>query len=40
MVDAYVNIDCDEYNVGRTQTKPKSNSPQWNEEYQVGVLNL
>ncbi|KAI6189655.1 C2 domain-containing protein [Aphelenchoides bicaudatus] len=39
MLDAYVNIDCDEYNIGKTQTKPKTNLPQWNEEYQTAVHN-
>lgn len=35
MVDAYVNVDCDEYHIGQTQTKPKTNTPQWKEDYQV-----
>ncbi len=35
VLDAYVNVDCDEYHVGQTLTKPKTCAPVWNEDYQV-----
>lgn len=34
-LDAYVNVDLDEYHVGQTVTKPKTSTPVWNEDYQV-----
>lgn len=36
LVDAYVNVDCDEGHVGQTPTRPKTNTPLWNVDYQVG----
>lgn len=36
LLDAYVNVDCDEYHVGQTVTRPKTKCPVWNEDYQVG----
>ncbi|KAL3082845.1 hypothetical protein niasHS_010647 [Heterodera schachtii] len=39
LVDAYVNVDCDEYHVGKTVTRPKTKSPVWNEDYQTEVRN-
>ena len=35
MVDAYVNVDCDEYHIGKTVTRPRTKCPVWNEDYQV-----
>ncbi|VDM54733.1 unnamed protein product [Angiostrongylus costaricensis] len=32
-LDAYVNVDWDEYHVGKTQVRPKTNEPRWNEEF-------
>ncbi|KAI6218668.1 Protein kinase C [Aphelenchoides fujianensis] len=39
VVDAYVNVDLDEFHVGQTPTKPKTNTPVWNEDYQTDVHN-
>uniref|UniRef100_A0A915EJI2 C2 domain-containing protein n=1 Tax=Ditylenchus dipsaci TaxID=166011 RepID=A0A915EJI2_9BILA len=38
-LDAYVNVDCDEYHVGQTATRPKTTTPVWNEDYQTEVHN-
>jgi novel protein kinase C epsilon type len=38
-LDAYVNVDLDEYHVGQTVTKPKTSTPVWNEDYQTDVHN-
>uniref|UniRef100_A0A914RBJ3 C2 domain-containing protein n=1 Tax=Parascaris equorum TaxID=6256 RepID=A0A914RBJ3_PAREQ len=35
LLDAYVNVDCDEYHVGQTVTRPKTRTPVWNEDYEV-----
>lgn len=35
ILDAYVNVDCDEYHIGQTVTRPKTCTPVWNEDYQV-----
>lgn len=35
LLDAYVNVDCDEYHIGQTPTRPKSRTPIWNEDYEV-----
>lgn len=35
VLDAYVNVDCDEYHIGQTVTRPKTCTPVWNEDYQV-----
>lgn len=35
LLDAYTNVDCDEYHVGQTVTRPKTATPVWNEDYQV-----
>ncbi|VDO31834.1 unnamed protein product [Haemonchus placei] len=32
-IDAYVNVDWDEYHVGKTLVRPKTNEPRWNEEF-------
>jgi Ca2+-dependent lipid-binding protein len=37
LVDAYVNVDCDEYHIGKTVTRPKTKCPVWNEDYQVTI---
>ncbi|KAL7073298.1 hypothetical protein ACQ4LE_007629 [Meloidogyne hapla] len=37
LLDAYVNVDCDEYHIGQTVTRPKTKSPIWNEDYQTEV---
>ncbi|CAK5023352.1 unnamed protein product [Meloidogyne enterolobii] len=37
LLDAYVNVDCDEYHIGQTVTRPKTKSPVWNEDYQTEV---
>lgn len=33
LLDTYANVDCDEYHIGRTQVKPKTNTPVWNEQF-------
>uniref|UniRef100_A0A7E4V5H4 Protein kinase C n=1 Tax=Panagrellus redivivus TaxID=6233 RepID=A0A7E4V5H4_PANRE len=38
-LDAYVNVDCDEYHVGQTVTRPKTSTPVYNEDYQTDVHN-
>lgn len=35
LLDTYVNVDCDEYHIGQTVTRPKTTTPVWNEDYQV-----
>uniref|UniRef100_A0A0N5B128 Protein kinase C n=1 Tax=Syphacia muris TaxID=451379 RepID=A0A0N5B128_9BILA len=35
LLDPYVNVDCDEYHIGKTQTRPKTRAPVWNEDYEV-----
>uniref|UniRef100_A0A0N4ZJB6 C2 domain-containing protein n=1 Tax=Parastrongyloides trichosuri TaxID=131310 RepID=A0A0N4ZJB6_PARTI len=38
LLDSYVNVDCDdEYHIGQSSTKPKTNHPIWNEEFQHEV---
>ncbi|KAK6758752.1 hypothetical protein RB195_016148 [Necator americanus] len=32
-IDAYVNVDWDEYHVGKTLVRPKTTEPRWNEEF-------
>ncbi|RCN47460.1 C2 domain protein [Ancylostoma caninum] len=32
-IDSYVNVDWDEYHVGKTLVRPKTNEPRWNEEF-------
>ncbi|PIC26408.1 hypothetical protein B9Z55_018991 [Caenorhabditis nigoni] len=32
-IDSYVNVDWDEYPIGKTQVRPKTNEPRWNEEF-------
>ncbi|CAD5224332.1 unnamed protein product [Bursaphelenchus okinawaensis] len=39
VVDSYVNVDYDEYHVGQTMTRPKTNTPHWNEDYHTDVQN-
>uniref|UniRef100_F1KX43 Protein kinase C n=1 Tax=Ascaris suum TaxID=6253 RepID=F1KX43_ASCSU len=39
LLDAYVNVDCDEYHVGQTVTRPKTRTPVWNEDYETEVHN-
>ncbi|EFP05835.1 hypothetical protein CRE_27354 [Caenorhabditis remanei] len=31
-IDSYVNVDWDEYPIGKTQVRPKTNEPRWNED--------
>lgn len=28
-----MNVDWDEYHIGKTQVRPKTNEPRWNEEF-------
>uniref|UniRef100_A0A0R3RZ90 Phorbol-ester/DAG-type domain-containing protein n=1 Tax=Elaeophora elaphi TaxID=1147741 RepID=A0A0R3RZ90_9BILA len=37
LLDAYVNVDCDENHVGRTPTRTKTCMPLWNEDYETEV---
>ncbi|VDN05866.1 unnamed protein product [Thelazia callipaeda] len=39
LLDAYVNVGCDEYHIGRTQTRPKTCTPIWKEDYETEVHN-
>ncbi|KAH7730323.1 protein kinase C II [Aphelenchoides avenae] len=39
LLDAYTNVDCDEYHVGQTVTRPRTATPVWNEDYQAEVHN-
>ncbi|VDK21990.1 unnamed protein product [Anisakis simplex] len=39
LLDVYVNVDCDEYHVGQTLTRPKTVTPVWNEDYETEVHN-
>ncbi|CAB3398223.1 unnamed protein product [Caenorhabditis bovis] len=32
-LDTYVNVDWDEYAMGKTAVRPKTNEPRWNEEF-------
>ncbi|CAI5450975.1 unnamed protein product [Caenorhabditis angaria] len=32
-IDSYVNVDWDEYPMGKTQIRPKTNEPKFNEEF-------
>ncbi|CAJ0582778.1 unnamed protein product, partial [Mesorhabditis spiculigera] len=32
-IDAYVNVDWDEYHIGRTNVRSKTCAPAWNEEF-------
>lgn len=34
-----MNVDCDEYHIGQTVTRPKTTTPIWNEDYQTEVHN-
>ncbi|KAK0413493.1 hypothetical protein QR680_006838 [Steinernema hermaphroditum] len=38
-LDSYVNVDCDEYHIGQTLTRPKTDTPVWNEDYETEVHN-
>ena len=40
LLDAYVSVDCDEYHIGQTITKPKTATPIWNENYQVSTFSF
>ncbi len=39
LIDCYVNVDYDEYHIGRTSTKPRTCTPVWSEDYQCDVHN-
>uniref|UniRef100_A0A914W9H9 C2 domain-containing protein n=1 Tax=Plectus sambesii TaxID=2011161 RepID=A0A914W9H9_9BILA len=39
LLDSYVNVDCDEYHVGQTATKPRTSAPNWSEDYTAEVHN-
>ncbi|CAI4223997.1 unnamed protein product [Auanema sp. JU1783] len=32
-IDAYINVDWDEFHVGKTSVRTKTNEPKWNEEF-------
>jgi len=38
-IDPYVAVDIDDSPVAKTQTRPKTSSPTWSEEFEVEVHN-
>lgn len=35
LIDSYINVDWDEFHIGKTAVRTKSHDPKWNEEFSV-----